>query len=209
MAATLAAVVIAPISTFACACCAEPGTYINYTIRPAQLPSGLLRSLRFASEADLYMTEAGFDLIQGLDPIRSEYESDDWTADTRFRSAAKFNGRTWRFDLKTPKGLRGAHIIPMPARIEVFKADIRDEEDRPNGPRLYKEIRLRGTVLSASGFASAGWRRGTNYFLLFQGRGSGCDEPSDFSHWRLEIRGSRAHYAFHGKLDDPVEPSEK
>ncbi|NOT48525.1 MAG: hypothetical protein HOP17_12340 [Acidobacteria bacterium] len=81
-----------------------------------------------------------------------------------------------------------------------YKVDIHDEEDRPNGPNLYKEFRFKGTISSATGFARSG-ARGTNYFLVFQGRGNGCDNASDFTHWRLEIDGPKADYAFFGKLD--------
>ncbi|HMQ02420.1 MAG TPA: hypothetical protein PKD26_00700 [Pyrinomonadaceae bacterium] len=204
IAMALIAMIATPISALACACCPEPGTYFNRSLRPAKFELDLLREFRFASKADLYMTEAGFDLIKGLDPVRPEYESEDWTADSRFASKGSLVGRVWRFELATPNGLSGSLVFTMPARIEIFKADIRDEEDRPNGPLLYKEIRLRGTVSSSSGFARPGWRRGTSYFLLFQGRGSGCDEASDFTHWRLEITGPAADYAFHGKLDAPA-----
>ncbi len=205
--AALFAIAAAPVSALACACCAETGTYLDVKLRPEQLTANLLSELRFDSQADLFTTEAGFDMIKGLDPVRPEYDSGDWTAQTRFGSRASLNGQTWRFDYTTPKGQPGSLVFPMPVRLELFKADIRDDENRPNGPLLYKEIRLRGTVSSATGFTRAGWRRGTTYFLLFQGRGAGCDEPSDFTNWRLEISGPRADYAFHGKLAPPVESS--
>ncbi|HSK73862.1 MAG TPA: hypothetical protein VK892_19345, partial [Pyrinomonadaceae bacterium] len=40
----------------------------------------------------------------------------------------------------------------------------------------------------------------TTYFLVFQGRGNNCDDVLDFTHWRLEINGRNADYAFFGKL---------
>lgn len=190
-----------PIRSLACACCAEPGTYYLGTSKPSEYSLSVIRDFSFERPADLYMTEAGFDMIDGLDPIKKEYESETWTADTHFDLAASFTRNIWRFNLKTPKGLAGTLVLPMPTQMVTYKVDIHDEENRPNGPNLYKEFRFKGTLSSATGFTRGGWIRGTTYFLVFQGRGNGCDNASDFTHWRLEIDGPRADYAFYGKLD--------
>ena len=87
-----------------------------------------------------------------------------------------------------------------------FAADIHDNEDKGLGPLLYKEFRFKGNVSSASGFMRASVTRGTTYFLVFQGRGRGCDEVYDFKNWRLEIDGPRASYAFFGKLTSTETP---
>jgi len=87
----------------------------------------------------------------------------------------------------------------MPATLRRFKVDI-DGVDTGLGVSLYKEFSARGRVRSATGiFGSA--NRNTNYHLVFQGRGNGCDDASDFTRWRLELDGPKAEYAFFGNLD--------
>jgi hypothetical protein len=39
--------------------------------------------------------------------------------------------------------------------------------------------------------------------LVLQGRGNGCHNAEDFKHWRLQIGGRRAEYAFYGELGEP------
>lgn len=199
--AALVLLAAAPISALACACCAEPGTYFLRTARTAGYELDVVRDLEFTKPADLYMTEAGFEMVKGLDPIRKEYESDTWTAESSFDLAAAFSGKRWTFDLRTPMGTVGSLSLPLPSSMLIYKVDIHDEEDRPNGPLLYKEFRFKGNLGAAGGFARAGNARGTTYFLVFQGRGNGCDNAADFTHWRLEISGPRASYAFFGKLN--------
>ncbi|MGQ0542609.1 MAG: hypothetical protein ACT4O9_12270 [Blastocatellia bacterium] len=194
-------VLFVQMPAFACACCAEPGTYNIWTGKSDAYYLSVIRDIGFDKPADLYMTEAGFESIRGLDPIRKEYEADDWTALSHFDLAASFTNKLWQFNLKTPKGTAGTLVLPMPAQMLAFKVDIHDEENRPNGPLLYKELRFKGSVSAASGFTRPGFFRGTTFFLVFQGRGNGCDNASDFTHWRLEIEGPRADYAFFGKLD--------
>lgn len=194
-------VILFPIRSLACACCAEPGTYFLNTSKPRGYSLDVVRDFTFERPADLYMTEAGFDMIDGLDPIKKEYESDTWTFETHFDLAASFTRNVWRFNLKTPKGAVGTLVLPMPAQMVTYKVDIHDEENRPNGPLLYKEFRFKGSPSSATGFTRSASIRGTTYFLVFQGRGNGCDNASDFTHWRLEIDGPKADYAFYGKLD--------
>jgi len=81
-----------------------------------------------------------------------------------------------------------------------YMVDMHDQEDRPNGPLLYKELRFKGNLTSGSGFFGSGVTKPTTFFLVFQGRGNGCDNASDYSHWRLEITGRKADYSFFGKL---------
>jgi hypothetical protein len=182
---------------FACACCAEPGTRFNFTGKTDQFTRDLVKEISLAEKADIYMTEAGFDMVDGLEPIRKEDEATTGMID--FFSTASFSGKVWQITLKTPKGLSATYSLPVPLRYSEFKVDIHDEEDRPNGPWLYKELRFEGLV-TATGFAKAGAIRNTKYSLVFQGRGNGCNNPDDYSHWRLDIDGPKADYAFFGKL---------
>ena len=183
-------------NAFACACCAEPGTYHLRTSKPSDYALSVIKQFEFANNANLYLTEAGFDIIDGLDAIRADLNQID-----NFDLVSAFTGKAWTFKIKTPnKGTTGTLTLPIPTQMVTFKVDIHDEEDRPNGPLLYKEFRFKGKFTKASGFLKNGVASGTTYFLVFQGRGNGCDEVENFTNWRLEIDGPRAKYAFFGKL---------
>jgi len=186
---------------FACACCAEPGTYSIWTGRPDDYVSGLLGEMKFDKNATLYMTEAGFDTIKGLGAIEKEYESESWTAQGgNFDLVGEFTKRTWKLTIRTPSGKSGTLNLPLPAQMVQFKVDIHDTKDTGLGVVLYKEFRFKGIVQSGNGFLSAGIVKPTTYFLVFQGRGNGCDNAEDFTHWHLEIDGKKAKYEFNGKL---------
>ncbi len=194
-------------SIFACACCAEPGTYYLRTSKPDSFYLGLLNEITFSPKADLYMTEAGFDMIRGLDPITAEDEAAEVSITEDFNLAAAFvNNKAWRFTFKSPGGKIGSLMLPMPTQMVSFKVDTHDEDGRPNGPLLYKEFRFKGSVGSATGFTRSGIVKGTTFFLVFQGRGNGCDEVQNFKDWRLEIDGPRASHAFYGKLSSADKP---
>lgn len=182
---------------FACGCCAEPGTRHNYTAKTDTFIRDLIKEIKFADKADIYMTEAGFDIIEGLAPIRKEDESTTGMID--FSSSWIYTGKSWQITLKTPKGLSSTYTLPLPLKYAEFKVDIHDQEDRPNGPLLYKELRFDGLV-TATGFAKAAVVRNTKFSLVFSGRGFGCNEVEDYTHWNLEIDGPSAGYAFFGKL---------
>jgi hypothetical protein len=199
--AMVAVGLVFPSSAFACACCAEPGTYMIRNGKAGEYEMGLLGEMTFEKAASLYMTEAAFDGIKGLSEIQKEMESPSWVASPAdFDLASTFAARTWKFNFKTPGGKSGILTLPMPAQMLQFKVDIHDEEDRPNGPLLYKEWRFKGTVSSGTGFFKSSILRPTTYFLVLQGRGNGCDNAEDFTHWRLEINGKNADYSFYGKL---------
>ena len=202
--AALILIAASPVVSLACACCAEPGIYFLSTYRPKEFELGLLKEFRFEKKAKLYMTEAGFDMIKGLDGISKESEMDAYlqTYD-QFDLVNGFTGRQWQFEMRSAGGKKGTLTLPLPAQMVNFKVDIHDEEDRPNGPLLYKEYRFKGTVSAATGIFRTSSVRPTSFFLVFQGRGVGCDEASNYTHWRLEIDGPKAAYAFYGKLTPP------
>lgn len=186
----------------ACACCAEPGTYSIWTGKPDGYYLEVLRDIKFAPNAYLFTTEAGFDAIKGLDGIRKSYESDSWTASPEFFSLSNtFSAKTWKFNFKTKDGKAGTLTLPMPARMLAYKVDIHDGgTSGGGGPLLYKEFRFKGSAQSGTGFFQSGIVKPTTYFLVLKGRGNGCDNPQDFTHWYLEIKGKKAEYSFFGKL---------
>lgn len=183
---------------FACACCAEPGTRSEYTTKTDSFIRDLMKEIKFAPETNLFMTEAGFDTITGIDPIRKEDEQLGGPL-VEFSTAGTFSAKGWQMTLKTGKGLSATFNLPIPLKYTEFRVDIHDRKEMPLGPWLYKEIRFNGLV-TATGFAKAGAVRNTKYELVFSGRGVGCNEVEDFTHWRLDIDGPKAGYAFFGKL---------
>jgi hypothetical protein len=188
-------------NALACACCADEGVYILSNGKPSEYVYGILDTMEFAKSAELYTNEAGFDMVKGLPEVGKEYESDSWTADTdQFNFVNEFTKKTWKFTLKTPGGKVGTLVLPMPAQMVSYKVDIHDTEDTGLGVRLYKEFRFKGYVQSGTGIFRSSIVKPTTYFLVFQGRGNGCDDVSDFTHWHLEIDGKKAQYAFNGKL---------
>jgi hypothetical protein len=192
---------ILPSAALACACCAEPGTYMIWNGKASENEMNILGEMKFDKAASLFMTEAEFDGIKGLKEIEKDMETESWiAAPADFDLANSFAAKTWKFNFKTPTGKSGILTLPMPTQMLQFKVDIHDEENRPNGPLLYKEWRFKGNVGSGTGIFKSSIVRPTTYFLVLQGRGNGCDNTEDFTHWRLEINGKNADYSFFGKL---------
>jgi len=184
---------------FACACCAEPGTRSEYTTKTDSFIRDLMKQIKFAPETDLFMTEAGFDTITGIDPIRREDEQLGGPL-VEFSTVGAFSAKGWLMTLTPQKVFPPPNTWPFPLNYTEFRVDIHDRKEMPLGPWLYKEIRFNGVLTSATGFAKAGAVRNTKYELVFSGRGVGCNEVEDFTHWRLDIDGPKAGYAFFGKL---------
>lgn len=196
--AIVALVFLFPSNAFACACCAEKGEYSISAVKPDQYKLELLSNVKFDVAAVMFTTAVGFDDIKGLNSIKASYEANDWTATPDFFSLENiFAAKTWKFNFKTADGKKGTLNLPMPSQMISFKADIHDSQGEVS---LYKEWRFKGTVQSGNGFFSASIVRPTTYFLVLQGRGNNCDNAEDFTHWRLEVTGKNANYAFFGKL---------
>lgn len=182
----------------ACACCSEPGEYFISTIKPDTYQLGILGEMTFDKTAVLYTDARGYEDLKGL-TVNGDLADAD-----QFDLVASFIAKTWKFTLKSKDGKSGILTLPIPTQMVSFKADIHDSEE--GDPNLYKEFRFKGTVASGTGMLKAGIVKPTSYFLVFQGRGNNCDNSSDFTHWRLEINGPKADYAFYGKMTTDVEP---
>ncbi len=190
-------------NAFACACCSEPGTYSIWTGKADGYYLDVVSGIKFDEKGYLYTTEAGFDSIKGLSEIGKEFESDSWVASAgQFDLTGSYAAKTWKLNFKTKSGKTGTLNLPMPAQMLTFKVDIHDgKTSGGGGPLLYKEFRFKGNVQSGSGFFQKGIVKPTSYFLVLKGRGNGCDNSEDFTHWYLEIRGKNAEYEFFGKLN--------
>ena len=191
-----------PLNALACACCSESGEYSIWTGKPDKNNADLLQEMKFDDAAFLYMNEAGFDAIKGLDSLAKTFESDSWVASSgEFDLSNVFAAKTWKFNFKTKDGKTGALTLPMPASMLIFKADIHDgKSSGGGGPLLYKEWRFKGNVQTGNGFFQTGIVKPTTYFLVLQGRGNSCDNAEDFTHWQLEVNGRKADYRFFGKM---------
>lgn len=186
---------IFPTDAFACACCSEDGTYSIWTGKPDGYYLETLGNMKFAKDAELYMDAAGFDNIKGIAGMTDDIDF------LKFGLTDSFMAKTWKMNFKAKNGKTGTLVLPLPAQMVSFKADIHDgEKSGGGGPLLYKEWRFKGTVQSGNGIFAAGIMKPTAYFLVLQGRGNGCDNAEDYTHWRLEIGGKRADYKFTGKL---------
>lgn len=194
---------IFPSDAFACACCSENGFYSIWTGKPDGYYLETLEKVKFAVDADLYLDAAGEDNIKGLSVMNKDSESEDFW---KFGLTDSFLAKTWKLNFKAKDGKTGTLVLPLPAQMVAFKADIHDgNTSAGGGPLLYKEWRFKGTVQSGNGFFASGIVKPTTYFLVLQGRGNGCDNAEDYTHWMLEINGKRADYKFTGKLASGVE----
>lgn len=205
-AALLSIAALFPTDAFACACCAESGHYSIRTSKPEEFQLNILQKMKFNKTAGLYLTVAGFELVKGLSVIEQEMFTDSWTAEPgAIGFSSIFAAKTWKLNFKTPKGKIGVLTLPTPAQMVNFSVDIHDGKSiGAGGPLLYKEWRFKGNVQSGTGFLQAGIAKPTTYFLVFQGRGNGCDDVTNFTDWHLEINGAKAKYEFFGELDSGV-----
>jgi hypothetical protein len=175
-----------------CACCTDPGEYSFTSNAPvSDFHRAQLEGIKFASPARLYLTDAGEDAVKGINNVTEEYPL-----------SAAFEARRWRLTFQSADGHPGVLTLPMPARITTLAADIHDGEPGA-APSLYKEWRLEG-VATGDGIFRAGFAAPVKYTLIFQGRGNRCDSGDDFTHWRLELSGKKASYAFFGDLVVPA-----
>ena len=179
-----------PSNALACACCAERGAYSISTRKPTSSEIDELKRIQFKT-ADLYMDAASEENIKGISSIGGNYSL-----------TGLLQNNSWKFDFKDEAGKTGTLNLTKPISMVAFMADI------PNGKTegevsLYKEWRFKYRVQSGTGIFQKGIAPATEYFLVLQGKGNVCTQAEDFTHWRLEVTGRRASYAFFGELKSP------
>jgi hypothetical protein len=188
----LAAFALAPQAVWACACCADDGEYRLSVATPSADQVSLMKRIRFGDKATLFMGPGEIeDYSKGLlRPAES------------YGVSGSLMTKTWKLSFLEGKDI-GALNLLLPAKFVSYGADIHDgARGGGGGPLLYKEWRFEGVVFG-SGVFRPGLTAAAKYFLVLQGRGNNCDNAEDFTHWRLEIRGSKASYAFVGNLAKP------
>ena len=184
-------------ATFACACCAEPGTYIVSTGKLAKYELDLLKEMKFGPAAEIYLTAAGFDNFKGMAEVVKEFET---TSASELGLVDAFTGSTWTLQFITGGERKGSLVLPRPTLSTERKIHIPDNTSTAPDVTLYKEWIFNGTVRSGTGFFRRDIAQPTKYTLIFQGQGNNCDNAEDFKNWRLEIKGAKADYAFFGKM---------
>lgn len=178
---------LVPVRALACACCADPGQYSISFGKPEASQIELMKQMRFG-DATRFTTEAEEETVPGLPNA----------ADTYSVNGSLF-GHLWKLIFNNADKA-GTLNLPLPTKILKFSADIHDGQiGGGGGPVLYKEWRFEG-MAAGTGLFKSGFVAPAKYFLVLQGRGNNCDNADDFTHWRLEIRGRRARYAFYGPM---------
>ena len=190
--AILASLLLCPSRAWACACCSEPGEYRISSGRPSSSDLSLVRAIRFGDTANLFLTEA--DLEEDAKGLAQPAET--------YSLNGSLVGRAWKLIFRDGSK-SGILTLPLPMKMLSYAVDTRDgRTSAGGGPLLYKEWRFEGPV-TGTGIFQAGTTSATKYFLVFQGRGNACDNAHDFTHWRLEITGKKAAYAFYGAFAPP------
>lgn len=198
--ATALALVLFTLSTpdlRACACCSDPGTYSLRTAPMTEFEFSQLEDIEFA-KAELYITDASDEEAKGITG-----KADSCTVQ------AKLERKQWALIFRNEEGKTGTLKLSIPTKLTDFDADIHDgKKSAGGGPLLYKEWRVEGTVTGSGFFHTSK----ASYHLLFQGRGNNCDDRSDFTHWRLAVKGKNIDYCYSGALvpepgtEAPAEP---
>lgn len=174
-----------PTKVYACACCANPGTWSQTTQKLSDYDNQQINRLQFASNAKIYQTPRGENV--GVASNSTDYNL-----------TLTKNQRRWNLQFKDAQGKTGTLTLNIPTNAVYFKTDL--GENRQGGEtRLYKEIRLEGTV-SGNGIFAKGITSNTKFRLVLQGRGNNCNAAEDFKSWNLQVFGSRADYAFYGNF---------
>ena len=176
----------------ACACCSDEGTH---TLQSSESLSGYLleqiKGIEFAPGARLFLIDGPEpeEQVKGIAGVSETYEL-----------TAEGEAKQLRLKFRAEDGKRGELVLPLPSKFAKFAVDIHNGETNAAGqPLLYKEWRLEGRATGNEMFKE-GFAAPARYTLIFQGRGNHCDNADDFTHWRLEISGKKAAYAFFGEL---------
>lgn len=177
-----------PLETLAnyCACCAERGEYSIRVRKPDDYEISELKRLQI-NEATLYTDVSFPEHVKGISPLLETFN---------YSGAFSWQKSGWKFDFKNDQNATGILNLTKPTTMVDFRTDTYNEGE----PILYKELRFKYKVLSGTGIFKKGIAPATEYFLVFQGKGNHCISAEQFTHWRLEVTGKKASYAFFGTL---------
>jgi hypothetical protein len=186
----LAMLLMLPARAYACACCFNEGEWHQKSNTVDDYHFNEIDRLVFKPAANLYMTEAGEDMIQGMSTVSESYQV----------TLAKAQ-RRWTLTFKDAAGKTGTLTFSIPARMVSFTVDMHDSETPGGaGPGLYHEWRFSGPV-SGTGIFKKGMIGQTRFHLVLQGRSNSCVGAEAFANWNLQISGPRASYSFYGSFN--------
>jgi hypothetical protein len=188
-----AVLILTPQQVWACACCADDGEYRISTNKPGNFEIEIMKRIRFDEKANVFTGSADVqDVVKGITRPANVYSL-----------TGSLAARTLRLTFREGGNL-GALNLLLPPSFVSFGADVHDGPlGTGGGPVLYKEWRFQG-IVNGDGVFRPGLTAPAKYFLVLQGRGNNCDNAEDFTHWRLEITGRKARYAFYGALAKPA-----
>jgi hypothetical protein len=172
----------------ACACCASTA-WRKVEVEKLDAPKlAEISKVRFAKVATLMLGEADDNGIAGVDDVEEDFTL------TLGRTKDK-----WTFSLADAKGRKGTLPLAMPKTISIFEVDPREGKDGAKEPLLYKEWKLNANA-AGDGIFRATTGAGQKMTLILHGRGNGCTDASQFSHWTLLVYGPADTYTFYGAL---------
>lgn len=181
---SLAALLLFPTQALACACCSDEGEYRISFRKPSAYEVGLMREMHFGSKANL---------IETADHVGVPTASQS----VGYSVTGSLSGTVLKLAFRDGNN-SGTLNLSLPPKMLNYAVDTHDGQKSPGGgPVLYKEWRFEGRVNGTGFFRNAS---AATYFLVLQGRGNRCDNADDFSHWRLEVKGPKARYAFYGEM---------
>jgi hypothetical protein len=172
----------------ACACCSSVGERSELTVKLNSGHVAELERLRFERTAQLFLGEADPDSVKGIATPSDRYELD----------ASRVNDR-FVFSFRDAKDRGGTLTLARLNAISIFHVDTRQQDERPQGPALYKEWRLTAKA-AGTGIFTPGLGAQQTLTLVLQGLGNNCTSPHDFTHWTLKMWGPKAKYHFFGNL---------
>lgn len=175
-----------PKAALACACCAYAGDWFEYSqpVRDFQLE--ILNDLVFG-DANLYMTAAGFETVEGIESPQSTY-----------RLSKSSNGRSWNLRFIGDDGETAGNLsFFLPEEMISFGTDLFD--DPIPDTRLYREIRFEGNITGNGIFS--GISDETQFRLILKGNGGPCPLGMEFKHWVLDVSGPGVSFSFYGELN--------
>lgn len=180
--------VFLPSQVLACACCAERGDYYLRESVPGEYQMAEIQRIGLASS--VLHTDAGYpESIVGISPLGESFSIKGTLA-----------GKAFRFEFTDDKSRGGVLTLTIPKVIEEFGVD-QDPLSESSTVILYKEVRFKSKVESATGFLEKGIDSETVYNLILQGRGNHCTAAEDFSSYILQVKGKNASYSFFGRLN--------
>lgn len=185
---------ILPVRALACACCAERGDYFEHESAFSDYEVNETARLRLGSS--ILRTDDGYpESIRGIESLSENYTIN-----------GILKGEVWSLELTGDNSKKAVLNLWRPSHVVSFGVD-QNPLDESNSVILYRELRFKNRVMSATGFLENGIDSETTFSLILQGRGNGCMNASDFSTYILQIKGNKADYSFFGKLnleDDKV-----